>query len=51
MLGSNIGTTTTSILAAMASKGDRLPNSLQVKKNRRTKEVSVGFSFDKYDEF
>ncbi|XP_075901754.1 sodium-dependent phosphate transport protein 2B-like [Nelusetta ayraudi] len=29
-LGSNIGTTTTSILAAMASTGDRLANSLQI---------------------
>lgn len=29
-LGSNIGTTTTSILAAMASPGDRLSNALQI---------------------
>lgn len=29
-LGSNIGTTTTAILAAMASPGEKLANSLQV---------------------
>lgn len=29
-LGSNIGTTTTAILAALASPGDRLPNALQI---------------------
>lgn len=29
-LGSNIGTTTTAILAAMASPGDRLASALQV---------------------
>lgn len=32
-LGSNIGTTTTSILAAMASPGETLENSLQVRNN------------------
>lgn len=30
-LGSNIGTTTTSVLAAMASPGKRLANALQVR--------------------
>ncbi len=32
-LGSNIGTTTTAILAAMASPGETLANSLQVRCN------------------
>lgn len=33
-LGSNIGTTTTAILAAMASPGDKLASSLQVPHNK-----------------
>lgn len=33
-LGSNIGTTTTSVLAAMASPGERLANALQVRQPR-----------------
>lgn len=33
-LGSNIGTTTTSVLAAMASPGERLANALQVRHPR-----------------
>lgn len=33
-LGSNIGTTTTAILAAMASSGDKLANSLQVRRGK-----------------
>lgn len=35
-LGSNIGTTTTSVFAAMASPGDRLANALQVSPNNGT---------------
>lgn len=39
-LGSNIGTTTTAILAAMASSGDRLANSLQVRRGKSLPRVN-----------
>lgn len=38
-LGSNIGTTTTSVLAAMASPGERLANALQVRQSHKSTHI------------
>lgn len=50
-LGSNIGTTTTSILAAMASPGDTLSNSLQVKYDRQMNKTDVATNFSHFPTF
>lgn len=50
-LGSNIGTTTTAILAAMASSGDKLSNSLQVRHNTVSNEPAVLANYSTYWSF